>query len=292
MSISTQIARIQADRNTIRAKLVELGMANNTDNLDALAVAISNIVNKGAVRVEVKEGETYTIPAGYHNGTGTVAGVAGGGSYSLQTKTVTPTKNQQAITSDEGYYGLSGVTVEAIPDAYQNVSSVTADAASVLVGKIFVDKNGNVITGTMPNHGAKKETLDVTSISYTIPKGYHDGTGVINIVLETKNVTPSKSTQTITPASGKVLSKVTVNPIPDEYQDVSSVDAEAADVLTGKTFVDSAGEEIDGTMANRGAIVANIDGLSTTSYTIPVGYHNGKGTVSLSGDIEEALAAI
>ena len=37
---------------------------------------------------------------------------------------------------------------------------------------------------------------------------------------------------------------------------------------------------------------AAIDGLTQTSYTVPQGYHSGSGTVSLTGDIEEALAAI
>lgn len=49
MSISTELSRIQANRNTIRAKLVELGMATSTDKLDALASAIESIVNRGAV---------------------------------------------------------------------------------------------------------------------------------------------------------------------------------------------------------------------------------------------------
>ena len=34
MSIATEISRIQSNKTTIRAKLVELGMATNTDNLD------------------------------------------------------------------------------------------------------------------------------------------------------------------------------------------------------------------------------------------------------------------
>ena len=68
MSIATQISRLETDRNTIRAKLVELGMATSTDKFDALAEAIANLINRGAVSVSVKEGETYTIPAGYHNG--------------------------------------------------------------------------------------------------------------------------------------------------------------------------------------------------------------------------------
>ena len=119
MSISTELSRIQTDRNTIRTKLVSLGLVASSANLDACANAIQGIENRGAVSATVQEGDTYTIPAGYHNGTGTVSGVAGGGNYSLQSKTITPTKTQQAITPDSGYYGLSDVTVGAIPEAFR-----------------------------------------------------------------------------------------------------------------------------------------------------------------------------
>lgn len=278
MSISIELSRLQTNRNTIRAKLVELGMATSTDKLDALAAAIDNLVNRGAVNVEVKEGETYTIPAGYHNGSGVVAGVAGGGSYTLQTKSVTPTKKQQSIAPDSGYYGLSAVTVGAIPDAFQDVSSVNTAAADVLTGKIYVTADGTVTTGTMPNNGAVSKTLDVTTISYTIPKGFHSGSGKVTLTLEEKSITPSKSTQTITPASGKVISKVTVEPIPDAYQDVTNVDAGAGDVLAGKTIVDATGKEIEGTMPNNGAKTASLD--AGGSFTIPAGYHNGQGKVT------------
>ena len=291
MSISTEISRIQSDRNTIRAKLVELGMANNTDNLDVLAEAIGDLVNRGAVSVTVQEGDTYTIPKGYHNGSGTVSGVAGGGNYNLQSKTATPTKKQQNITPDGGYYGLSDVTVAPIPDAYQDVTSVTAAAGDVLTGKVFVLADGSVTTGTMANNGAVSKTLDATTITYTIPKGYHSGTGTVKIVLETKTVTPTKSAQDITPTAGKVLSKVTVGAIPDTYQDVTGVTASAADVLTGKKIVDTTGAVVDGSMPNNGAVDATIDGLTTTSYAVPAGYTSG-GTVSLTDDIETALAAV
>ena len=391
MSIATELSRIQADRNTIRAKLVELGMANNTDNLDKLAAAIEALVNVGAVSVDVKEGETYTIPAGYHNGAGTVKGVTGGGNYTLQAKTVTPTKRQQSVASDEGYYGLSSVIVNAIPDAYQDVTSVTATAGDVLTGKIYVAADGTVVTGNMSNNGNVAKTLDVTTITYTIPKGYHGGTGTVKIVLEEKGVTPTKSAQTIVPTAGKVLSKVTVEPIPEEYhtsddatatadqilidetayvggekvtgtmpnngtvtkvldattgnqsqtiikgfhdgagkvsivleekdatptksaqtitptagkvmskvnvakipdayQDVTQVDAAAAEVLNGKKIVSSTGAVVTGAMPNNGSATQTIDGLTTTSVDIPLGYTSG-GTVSLTGDIEEALAAI
>lgn len=290
MSIALELSRIQTDRNTIRAKLVELSMATGTANLDALATAIDGIINQGAVSVSVKEGETYTIPKGYHNGSGTVSGVAGGGNYNLQSKTATPTKKQQNVTPDAGYYGLSDVTVAPIPDAYQDVSSTTAAAGDVLTGKVYVLADGTVTTGTMPNNGTVSKTLDATTITYTIPKGYHSGTGMVTITLETKTVTPTKSAQDITPTSGKVLSKVTVNPIPDNYIDTTDADATAANILVDKTAY-VGGVKVTGTMANNGNTSGTIDGLTTTSAAIPAGYTSG-GTVSLTNDIETALAAI
>lgn len=294
MSISTELSRIQANRNTIRAKLVELGMATSVDKLDVLASAIEGIVNRGAVSVEIMEGQTYTIPAGYHNGSGVVKAMTDTEGetekYKTQAKTVTPTKKQQSVTPDVGYYALSSVTVGAIPNAYQDVSSVNAVAGEVLTGKIYVTADGTVTTGTMPNNGAVNKTLDVTTISYTIPKGYHSGTGKVQIVLETKTVTPTKSVQDITPTAGKVLSKVTVAAIPDNYIDTSDADAVAANILADKTAYVK-GAKVEGTMPNNGATGGSIDGLTTTSYTIPSGYTSG-GTVNLTSDIEDSLAAI
>lgn len=294
MSIATEISRIQTNRNTIRAKLVELGMANGTDNLDRIAAAIESLVNQGAVSVEIVEGTTYTIPAGYHNGSGTVKAISDltgdAEAYKTQAKIATPTKKQQSITPDSGYYALSAVTVNAIPDTYQDVTSVTATAGDVLTGKIFVASDGAVITGTMTNNNTVTKTLDVTTISYTIPKGYHSGSGKVSITLETKTVTPTKSAQDITPTTGKVLSKVTVAAIPDNYVDTSDADAVAANILDNKTAYVK-GSKVDGTMPNNGDTSGSIDGITTTSLKIPAGYTSG-GTVTLTSDIEDALAAI
>ena len=292
MSTQTEITRIQTARNTLRTKAVELGIAASTAKIDALATAYDGIENRGAVSAQVQEGDTYTIPKGYHNGNGTVSGVAGGGNYSLQAKSATPTKSQQNITPDAGYYGLSGVTVGAIPETYQDVSSVTAAAADVLANKIIVSAAGETIAGTMVNNGAVSKTLDATTgnQSYTVPKGYHSGTGAVKIVLEEKSATPTKSAQTVTPTSGKVLSKVTVAAIPAEYISTADANATAAQILAEKTAY-VAGEKITCTMPNNGATSKTIDGLSVTSVSIPAGYTSG-GTVSLTSDIEEALAAI
>lgn len=290
MSIQTEITRLQAARNKIRTKLVALGLVQNTAKMDALADAIDEIENNGAVSASVQEGSTYTIPKGYHNGSGTVSGVSGGGNYSLQAKTATPTKKQQSIAPDAGYYGLSGVTIGAIPDNFQDVSPVTAGAGDVLANKVIVNADGETVAGTMTNNGAVSKTLDTATKSYTVPAGYHNGTGKVQIVTEEKTATPTKAAQEITPAAGKVLSKVSIGAIPDNYVDTSDADALAADLLEDKTaYVD--GAKVTGTMANNGAISATIDGLTETSYTVPAGYTSG-GTVALTSDIETALAAI
>lgn len=282
---------LQASRNTIRNKLVELGLAASSDTLDKLAIAVESIVNNGAVSIQVKEGETVTIPAGFHNGSGTVAGIAGGGSYLLQSKIIIPTKKQQSITSDAGYYGLDSVTVQAIPEAYQDVSGVTATAEDVLIGKIIVLPSGVSAAGTMPDNGAVSQILDATTLTYTIPKGKHSGTGTVKIVAETKMVTPTKTAQDVTPSAGKVLTKVTVGEIPAKYQDVTPVTTEAAHVLDGDVFVDSTGAQVEGTMPNNGAQNLTINPLAQSSVSIPAGYTPG-GAVTVTEDLLNALKAI
>lgn len=184
MDISSLIAGIQSSKAKIRAKLVSMGLAQNTDKLEALADKFDTIVDQGAVSVTVQEGDTYTIPKGYHNGSGTVSGVAGGGNYNLQSKSVAPTKQQINVTPDSGYYGLSDVTVGAIPEIYQDVSPVTASAGDVLSGKVIVDDTGSPITGTMSNNGEVTKTIDgLTSTSVNLPSGYYSG-GTVSLTTD------------------------------------------------------------------------------------------------------------
>lgn len=290
MSIATEISRIQTNRNTIRAKLVELGIATNTANLDTLAAAIDGIINQGAVSVEILEGTTYTIPAGWHNGSGTVKAMTDttgeAETYKTQAKTATPTKKQQSVTPDTGYYALSSVTIAPIPDAYQDVTSVTAEAGDVLTGKIIVTAEGEVITGTMANNGKIDKVLDATTVTYTIPKGYHSGTGTVKISLETKTVTPTKSKQTITPAAGNVLSSVEVDPIPDEYITTTDATAAADQILMDETAY-VGGEKVTGTMPNRGSQIGTLH-PQQVMFRIEKGYHDGTGYVSISPETKDA----
>ncbi len=251
MSIATEIARIQSDKSKIGIKLSEMGIAESTASLDALATAIDGITVHKEINATVVEGYTYTIPQGYHNGSGIVTGLNNDAAdelkYKLQAKTVTPTKTEQTVSPDQGNYGLSSVIVNPIPVAYQDVTQVNATKDEVLAGKKIVAADGTVVVGEMPNNGEVNATLSISSPNFTIKRGYHNGEGIVNVVRENKTVDPTKEIQKITPTEGKVLSEVTVNAIPDNYVDTSSGNATAAQILEGnKAWVD--GEEVTGTI--------------------------------------------
>lgn len=174
------------------------------------------------------------------------------------------------------------------------------------------------------DNGAVSGNISTVAQRYTVPAGYHNGQGGVQIAsaeqakiiqgniksgvtilgvtgsyagegvdLQEKTVTPTKSPQNVTPDAGyDGLSKVIVNAIPDNYADVSGVTAVAADVLANKIFVGTDGTETAGIMVNNGAANGTIDGMAEASYTIPAGYHNGSGSVTLTNSVETALAAI
>ena len=59
---------------------------------------------------------------------------------------------------------------------------------------------------------------------------------------------------------------------------IATGDAEAEDVLEGKTFSASGSVGVTGTMTNNGSVSVTLE--EGESYTIPEGYHDGTGTVT------------
>lgn len=103
--------------------------------------------NKGAVSGTITDKTPYTIPMGFHDGSGTVSidatesakliagnikkditilgvtGTYGGDTVKAQTKSVTPTMSTQTVLPDEGFDYLSQVEVAAIPVTYAENSA-------------------------------------------------------------------------------------------------------------------------------------------------------------------------
>jgi hypothetical protein len=94
-----------------------------------------------------------------------------------------------------------------------DLDAVTAESPDVLVGKVIIDKDGEPLTGTMPNRGAVSQALGVNS-TYTIPEGYHNGSGKVSQNITTmagQTVNPSASQQTVATANKFLTANVIVN---------------------------------------------------------------------------------
>ena len=61
-----------------------------------------------------------------------------------------------------------------------NTSDATVVASDILSGKIAYGKDGK-LTGSMTDNGAVNKSINGKSESYTIPKGYHNGSGKVAI---------------------------------------------------------------------------------------------------------------
>lgn len=151
------------------------------------------MANQGAKTSSLNCGGSYTIPAGYHNGSGKV--------------TANSLASQTGVQS-----GKTAVTANRMVSGYEG----------------WV--NGNRITGTMPSYGAwpkasgvswdttnKYVTLHMAPGAYINETSSNSGFFGAQAGYVDKTVTPTKSAQTVTPDSGKVLHNVTVNAIPNDY---------------------------------------------------------------------------
>lgn len=168
---------------------------------------------------------------------------------------------------------LTGDTVEAshvkqgdifhLPSGLTAVGTNTFDAdtqdANATASEILADKTayvrGNKLTGTMPNNGHIAGYVSSVDSPYTVPLGYHDGSGTVGIdpseiakilpqnildgvtilgvtgtltpdtpvIVQAKTFTPTVAGAVVTPDSGyQYLTQVTVNAIPYTETDNSA----------------------------------------------------------------------
>lgn len=89
------------------------------------------------------------------------------------------------IKSDKllkGYtaHGADGELINGSCEFDANTQDATATDAEILAGKTAYNK-GNKLTGAMKNNGAVSGKIKSKSEKYTVPQGYHDGSGTVDI---------------------------------------------------------------------------------------------------------------
>lgn len=159
----------------------------------------------------------------------------------LTADTITAADLASGVTA----HGADGELITGTNTYDVDSSDLTAAVGEVLATKTFAAR-GQVYTGTMPNRGAVTGYISDKTVPYTIPTGFHDGSGTVGIdsteaakiipgnikagvgilgvtgdysgetiSAQTKNATPSWTAQTILPDTGyDYLSQVNIAAIP------------------------------------------------------------------------------
>lgn len=156
------------------------------------------------------------------------------------------TVTEDDILAGKKAHDKSGAQITGTCTYDSDTTDATAAAGDILTG-VTAYVNKNKISGSMVNNGAILGSIMTIGGEYTVPNGYHDGSGKVRIdpteqakliaeniregitvlgvegtmtgtedvVAESKTVTPLTTAQTYTPDTGyNYISQVTVNAIP------------------------------------------------------------------------------
>lgn len=162
--------------------------------------------------------------------------------FDLTSDTITAADLAEGVTAHD----KSGEAIVGTSTFDSDTSDDTAAVAEILSGKT-AHARGVQLTGTMPNNGAVSGSISSKAEQYTVPQGYHDGSGKVQIsateqakiiadniregvtilgvegsmsgsegvVAQQKTVTPTTVQQVVLPDTGYThLSQVTVSAIP------------------------------------------------------------------------------
>ena len=203
------------DAGTYLTGLITIEALNDGNNLTyGTTTSVTDVLvaktKLDALATTIKQkASSLTLPATLTAMQTAIASIKTSSQISLQAKSVDPTDELQVITADSGYDALSSV----------QVSAVNATELSVTSNGTYTPARGSYYDRVIVNTDNQAE-----------------------FNLQTKQVTPTTSPQSVTPDTGyNGLSSVTVAAIPSSYADITGVTATASDVAAGKTFIDSTG---------------------------------------------------
>lgn len=152
----------------------------------------------------------------------------------LTSDTVTKDKILSGFTAHD----KSGTIITGTCDFDVNSTDATVAVAEILEGKTAYARGAKLV-GTMPNKGAVNGAITTKEEEFTIPTGFHDGSGKVGIDTTEKSkiiaanikegVTILGVTGTLAPASGVKAQSKTITPgvtemsvLPDEGYDYLS----------------------------------------------------------------------
>ena len=168
----------------------------------------------------------------------------------LTADTITAEKLQKGYTA----HGANGEAITGTCTYDADTQDATASEAEILADKSAYVR-GVKVTGTMKNNGAVNGAINAKAEEYTVPQGYHDGSGKVaisateqakiipeniregvtilgvegamsgseDVKAQSKEVTPSTSQQVVLPDEGyNYLTQVTVKAIPYVESDNSA----------------------------------------------------------------------
>ena len=164
----------------------------------------------------------------------------------------------------DGYtaHGANGAPVTGTCTFDSDTSDDTLQIAEALSGKTF-HARGTAYTGTMPNNGSVSGTIVTKAGTYTVPQGYHDGSGSVSI----------DSTEQAKIVAGNIKAGITILGVLGTYggESVTAGPVDVTPKLTAQTVLPSSISKDYISQVNVAAITVTYSDNAAGGKTVTIG---------------------